>query len=114
MSQVEMFNNLVLLASADGRFTEEEVKFLVQKAESWNISADEVESALAGASTGEAEIVVPTGEQARREMLKEMIRLMAVDGHLAEEEKRICAMASAAMELNTIEFDEIIQSILEG
>ena len=114
MSKVEMFYNLVLLASADGRFTEEEVTYLAQKAENWNISSDEVEEALAGASTGEAEIIIPESREDRLILLTEMIRLMAVDGHLADVEKRICATASAAMDFNGIEFDNILQSVLES
>lgn len=113
MSKIELFNNLVLLASADGRFTQEEVTFLAMKAEKWNISSDDVESALAGASTGEAEIVVPETHEEKVELLREMILLMAVDGHLAEVEKRICATASAAMDFSSAEFDEILQSVLD-
>lgn len=114
MSKVDLFNNLVILASADGRFTEEEVTYLAQKAEVWDISPDEVESALAGASTGEAEIILPETQEERVELLKEMIRLMAADGHLAEIEKRICATASAAMDFNGVEFEEILQSVLRS
>ena len=113
MSKIELFNNLILLAAADGRFTEEEVTFLAQKAEAWDVSPDEVESALAGASTGEAEIIVPEGHEERVELLREMIRLMAVDGHLAEVEKRLCATASAAMDFTELEFDQVFQSVLQ-
>lgn len=113
MPKVELFNNLVLLASADGQFTEEEVTFLALKAEAWDISPDDVETAFVGASTGEAEIVVPESEDDRVELIKEMIRLMAVDGNLAEVEKRLCATASAAMNFTSLEFDEILQSVLE-
>ena len=102
------------MASADGKFTEEEVTYLAQKAETWDISSDDVETALAGASTGEAEIIIPEERADRTELLKEMIRLMAVDGHLAEVEKRICATASAAMDFNGIEFDNILQSVLNN
>ena len=114
MSKVDLFSNLVLLASADGKFTEEEITYLAQKAETWNISSDDVETALAGASTGEAEIIIPENRAERTELLKEMIRLMAVDGNLADVEKRICATASAAMDFNGIEFDNILQSVLNN
>lgn len=114
MPKVELFNNLVLLASADGKFSEEEVTFLATKAEAWDISPDDVESALVGASTGEAEIVLPESEENRVELIKEMIRLMAVDGHLAEIEKRLCATASAAMNFTELEFDEILLSVLKS
>lgn len=114
LSKVELFYNLVLLASADGRFTEEEVAYLAQKAEHWDIPSDEVEAALAGASTGEAELIIPEGREDRLQLLREMIRLMAADGHLADVEKRICATASAAMDFNGIEFDNILQSVLDN
>ncbi|MDB4670989.1 hypothetical protein OAF34_02540 [Pirellulaceae bacterium] len=112
VSKVVLFNNLVLLASSDGKFSEEEVLFLVNKAEAWDISADEVECALAGASTGEGEIVLPVEANDKRELLAEMVRLMAVDGNLSEVEKRLCATASAAMDFSVGEFDEILQSVL--
>ena len=114
MPKLELFNNLVLLASADGKLTQEEVAYLVQKAENWDISPDDVESALVGASTGEGEITIPEDQQERVEMITEMIRLMAADGHLAEIEKRLCATASAAMDFSTVEFDGILQAVLEG
>ncbi|MEC9094491.1 MAG: hypothetical protein VX438_17415 [Planctomycetota bacterium] len=114
MPKIDLFNNLVLLAAADGKFTQEEVAYLVQKAEAWNISQDDIESALAGTSTGQAEMVIPEKPDERVEMIQEMIRLMAADGHLAEIEKRLCATASAAMDFNTIEFDEILKSVLRS
>ena len=114
LSKVELFSNLVLLAFADGKFTQEEVTYLAQKAEKWNISADDVETAFAGASTGEADIIIPELRDDRTELLKEMIRLMAVDGHLADVEKRLCATASAAMDFNGIEFDDLLKSVLHG
>jgi hypothetical protein len=47
-------------------------------------------------------------------MLKEMIRLMAADGELAETEKNLCAAASASMEITSDEFNVIIDALLDG
>ncbi len=46
-------------------------------------------------------------------MLKEMIRLMAVDGEVAEMEKRLCAYASGRMELTTLQFNQILDEVIQ-
>ncbi len=111
MDHQELFHNLVQLAAVDGKFTEQEVKFLVEKAEEWGIPNDEFETALAGFEQG-IELKMPAEKEDRIEMLAQMIRLMAVDGELAETEKRLCAAASASMEISTEEFTGIINSLL--
>ena len=87
MDNIELFHNLVNLAAADGKFTPEEVEFLATRAEIWNISNDEFETAIAGISEGNVEVKIPESIHDRRQLMKEMIRLMAVDGELAEMEK---------------------------
>jgi uncharacterized tellurite resistance protein B-like protein len=113
MESIELFNNLMLLAAADGKLTREEVAFLAVRAEDLGLSAADVESAIAGAATGDADIVIPEGHQERVEMLQQMITLMAVDGELADIEKAICATASAAMGFTLAEFNKIIDSLFE-
>jgi len=46
------------------------------------------------------------------ELLKNMMHMMAIDGVLAEEEKRMCAMASAHMGFSSGQFDEILDDLL--
>ena len=111
MDNQELFHNLVQLAAVDGKFTEEEIKFLVEKADQWGIPNDEFETALAGFEQG-IELTMPAEKQDRIELLSHMIRLMAVDGELAETEKRLCAAASASMEISTKELADIIDSLL--
>ena len=107
-----LFNNLVAMAAADGRFTQEEIEFLAVRAENWGISQDEFETAMAGVAAGGAEIIIPEDHQERLRLLAEMIRMMAADGELAEVEKRLCATVSAHMELSTQQFDELLDHIL--
>jgi len=47
-------------------------------------------------------------------LLREMIRLMAADGHLSDLEKRICATASARMDFTFKQFEQILNSLLES
>ncbi len=111
MEYQQLFHNLVQLAAVDGKFTEEEIRFLVDRSERWGIPSDEFETALAGLDS-EIELQMPESKEDRMEMLREMIRLMAVDGELAETEKRLCAAASASMEISGSEFSAIIEGLL--
>lgn len=111
-NRLSLFHSLVNLAAIDQKFTDEEVGFLVDRAQRWGIHNDEFETALAGISTGEIAVTIPQSHSDRVEMLKEMIRLMAVDGEMAETEKQLCARASAQMDFNGIQFGEILEEVI--
>lgn len=111
--RTQLFHNLVNLAAADQKFTEEEIAFLVNRADRWGISSDEFETAMVGLSTGEIQLEVPEDYDDRVLLLKEMIRLMAADGEMAETEKGLCARASAKMDFNTIQFGEILDEVIQ-
>jgi len=110
--RTQLFHNLVNLAAADQKFTEEEIAFLINRADTWGIPSDEFETALAGISTGELQLDIPEAHEDRVSMLKEMIRLMAVDGEMAEIEKRLCAQASAKMDFNKVQFGELLEEVI--
>jgi hypothetical protein len=112
MSHLELFHSLVNLAAVDNKFTDEEIQFLAERAEKWNISSDEFETAIAGISTGELQVKIPESFEDRVVMLKEMVRLMAVDGELAETEKRLCAYASGRMDFTTQQFAQILDEVI--
>jgi uncharacterized tellurite resistance protein B-like protein len=114
MEKVELFHNLVNLAAADKKFTEEEIKFLVERANRWGISNDEFETAMAGISTGEIQVKIPEGHENRVLLMKEMLRLMAVDGEMAEMEKRLCAQASGKMDFTSQQFNQILDEVING
>lgn len=112
MDKVEVFHNLVNLAAADQKFTEEEIAFLASRANAWSIPDDEFETALAGIVEGGFELNIPESFEDRVMLLKEMIRLMAVDGELAEMEKHLCAQASGKMDLTTQQFAQILDEVI--
>lgn len=113
LSHLELFQNLVNLAASDGKFAEEEVLYLARRAENWGISDDEFDACIAGLMEGSLELRLPDTRDKREELLSEMIRLMAVDGQLAEMEKRLCAVASAKMDFATGEFKQLLDRVLE-
>lgn len=112
MERIELFHNLVNLAAVDGKFTDEEVQFLAERAEAWDIDLDEFETALAGVSEGGIQIQVPEEHEEKIHLMKEMVRLMAVDGDMDEAEKRMCALASCKMGFSAEQFDEIIMQVI--
>lgn len=112
MDKVDLFTNLLAVAMADGKFTQEEVNFLMVRAEDWQIEPETVEAILAAAQSEQLELTIPDSREDRIELMREMIHLMAVDGELAEVEKRLCATASAAMDFSAKEFNQILDSLL--
>jgi uncharacterized tellurite resistance protein B-like protein len=111
---LQLFQNLVNLAASDCRFTDEELEFLAERAQRWGIAFDDFDEAIAGVSTGQIRINLPDSKHERTELMREMIRMMAADGELADIEKRLCAVASAKMDFTTSEFDLILDSVLES
>ena len=112
MNKLELFHNLVNLAAADKKFTEEEIKFLIHRANQWGIPDDEFETAMAGIFSGELQMRIPESHEDRVNMMKEMLRLMASDGELAELEKEICALASGRMDFTGQQFNEILNEVI--
>ena len=112
MNKLELFHNLVNLAAADRKFTEEEITFLIQRANEWGIPDDEFETAMAGISSGELHMSIPESHEDRVSMMKEMLRLMASDGELAEMEKEICAYASGKMDFTSQQFKVILDEVI--
>lgn len=113
MDNRTLFQNLVNLASVDGKFTDEEVAFLVSRAEVWGIPNDEMETTLVGIRELGPELNLPQSLAERRMLLEEMIRLIAADGDLALQEKQMLAAASARMGFSADEFRRILDSVIK-
>jgi uncharacterized tellurite resistance protein B-like protein len=112
MDPIKLFHNLINLAAVDQKFTNEEIDYLIEVANRYNIPSEEFETALTGIREGMIEVQLPPDNEDRKELMTEMIKLMAVDGELNEMEKRLCATASARMDFTTQQFDEILEAVL--
>lgn len=112
MDPVQLFHNLINLAAIDQKFTDEEIDYLIEVANRYNIPSEEFETGLTGIREGMIEVKLPEGEEDRQMLMKEMIKLMAVDGELNEMEKRLCAQASAKMDFTSGQFSELLNEVL--
>lgn len=112
MDNVELFKNLVVMAAADRSFTRQEVEYLTQRAGRLGISSEEFDAAVTGALEPDAALTLPPSHQERVTLLRELIQVMGADGHLADTEKELLAVAAAKMGLANDELNEIIDSVV--
>jgi uncharacterized tellurite resistance protein B-like protein len=114
MTPNELFRNLMVMAAADGQLTEEEAAFLSQRAKRWGITEDQFASAMVFSVSKEAVVSIPETHLERRQLLSEMVRMMAADGELAEIEKNLFAVAAGEMQIGADEVDQIIDDVLRS
>jgi uncharacterized tellurite resistance protein B-like protein len=111
MEFIDKLKNLMIMAFADGSLTQSELEFLSDRSVQWGLSQTDFTEAVEFALSDKAELQIPPHPKDRIELLQDLMRTMAADGHLAEIEKRVFAMAAAVMELPDGELDRIIDSI---
>lgn len=114
MGQYEKLQNLMVMAAADGSLTEREIKFLSDRCRQWGFSDVEFAAAIRYALTPAAKVEIPASHSARQELLRDLIRMMAADGNLADDEKRLFATVAAQMGLESNELNAIIDEVLGG
>ena len=90
---------LVMMALADGSIGEREVNLVADRCVSLGLSVEDLHDALRTGLSGTASIDPPESAEDRRELLKDLIRVMAADAHLAEPEKQMFALVAARLGL---------------
>ena len=110
----ELFRNLMVMAAADGQMTEEEAAFLSKRAKRWGITEDQFADAMVFSVSKEAVVSIPATHLERRQLLMEMVRMMAADGDLADIEKNLFAVAAGTMRVGAEEVNQIIDDVLKA
>ena len=108
----DAFRNLIIMAAADGRMRESELRLLAHRAAEWGITDEQFEDAIDDAISGRAELTVPKDPQERIQLLKELVRMMAADGHLSESEKELFALFSSVVGINEEALNTLIDEVL--
>jgi uncharacterized membrane protein YebE (DUF533 family) len=112
MDPAEVFRNLLLMAASDGRMDEAELRLLSHRAAEWGVTDDQFEDAIEAAVRGRAELALPPDPADRIQVLKEMIRMMAADGHLSDAEKQLFALASSIVGIDSRQLNRLIDEVL--
>jgi uncharacterized tellurite resistance protein B-like protein len=113
MPKLDLFRHLVAIAASDGEFSNSEVQMLAVRANQWNITQQQFDDVVTEIKSGHVHLKLPVRMDERVELLKNMMHMMAIDGVLAEEEKKMCAMASARMGFTSEQFDQILDELLK-
>lgn len=112
MDSLTLFKDLMVMALADGKIADEEVKLLSLRAKTWGLTDSQVQDAIDNASGKEAALLIPKSKRDRVALLRELVHMMSIDGDLAEIEKSLCASACALMGISSDEFDQILDEVL--
>jgi uncharacterized tellurite resistance protein B-like protein len=111
MKIMDKLRNLLVMAASDGSFTEREMKYLSDRCQTWGLRESAFAEAVEHALSGDAELVLPPREEDRVEMLEDLMAMMAADGHLAETERRLFAIAAARMGISEARLNEMIDQL---
>ncbi len=114
MNSYELFQDLMVMAISDGKLTEEELRMLAGRAIRWGITDAQFEQAMEYALSDDAHLTIPPDPADRMQLLEELLRMMAVDGQLAEIEKQIFAVVAATMKVGNQELDALLDRMLKG
>ena len=112
MQQLDHLKNLVVMASADGSLTEQEIALLIDRCAELGLAEEDLEAAISFAMSGNAKLKFPVDRLEQDQMLSDLIRMMAADGKLSEVEKRLFALAAAKMGVERTELDKIIDRLV--
>lgn len=109
----DKLRNLLVMAASDGRLTEREIRYLMDRCQQWGVPDSLVADAIQYALSNDAALAIPPHAAERREMLQDLITMMAADGNLAEVERNLFAVAAAKMGVSDTELNELIDQITQ-
>lgn len=112
MTPLDRIRHLLAMAAADSRMNEAELGFLSEKAFELGVSEEEFETALQSAVKGDIQLAIPSGAAERRQLLKDLLMMMAADGKLQDREKELFGQIAAAMELTTEDLHQVIDATI--
>ena len=104
--------NLVMLASADERFTDSEMAVLLAVASRENITPEEFNRVMEDPDS--VNIQLPEDEDIKLAYLRDMVAMMMIDGELDEHELAICKLYAMALGYRGIIVDGMIAGVIES
>ena len=108
MQPIDTLRNLMLMASADGQVTSEELELLEARRVAWGISREQFQEALREADSVDARLILTADRHQRHDFLRDMIEVMAADGRLDQMEIQLFALVAARLDISQTELDELL------
>ena len=104
--------NLVMLASADERFTDSEMAVLLAVASRENITPEEFNRVIENPDS--VSITLPEDEETKLAYLRDMVAMMMIDGELDEQELAICKLYAMALGYRGSIVDGMIAGVVDS
>ena len=104
--------NLVMLATADERFTDSELAVLLAVASRENITPEEFNDVIENPDS--VSITLPEDEETKLAYLRDMVAMMMVDGELDEHELAICKLYAMALGYRGSIVDGMIAGVIDS
>ncbi|MBR3452929.1 MAG: TerB family tellurite resistance protein [Muribaculaceae bacterium] len=104
--------NLVMLAAADGNFTDSELAVLLAVASRENITPEEFDKVIDNPES--VTIDLPTDEDTKLDYLRDMVALMMIDGELDEQEMAMCKVYAMTLGYRSSIVDGMIAGIVDS
>ena len=104
--------NLVMLAAADGNFTDSELAVLLAVASRENITPEEFDKVIDNPES--VTIDLPTDEDTKLDYLRDMVALMMIDGELDEQEMAMCKVYAMMLGYRSSIVDGMIAGIVDS
>jgi uncharacterized tellurite resistance protein B-like protein len=108
--RINFFQNLLLVAVADGYLDRTEGNFLVQVGEQIGLTSEDV-ATLSEKNVGELTFTIPDTDQEKLFELQTMVMMMVEDGEIHEQEYEMCANYAERIGLNKVVLDDLVQKL---
>ncbi len=112
LQRLGQLKNLVMLASADERFTDSELAVLLAVASRENITPEEFNNVIDNPDS--VKITLPEDEDTKLAFLRDMVAMMMVDGELDEQELAICKIYAMALGYHGSIVDGMIAGVIDS
>ena len=104
----QQLRNLVVMAMADGQIGNREVNLIADRCAELGLFTNDFQQAIQYGLDDDAALQLPVERFDREGLLADLVRMMAVDGHWDESEKRLFALAAAKMQLSPLDLDRLL------
>jgi uncharacterized tellurite resistance protein B-like protein len=111
MDTSQHLRNLLVMALADGSLSEREVNFITDRCAELGLGEEELRESLRYALEDQAALSLPKDPAAQEMLLTDLVRMMAADGSLAENEKRLFALAAAKLGFGDEKLDALFNRL---
>lgn len=106
--------NLMVMAMADGSLGEREINYLTDRCFELGLGEQELREAVRFALEDGAAVTLPQDPEDAESLLGDLLRMMAADGRLDENEKRLFAICAAKLGYGMAEIDSLVDRLIRN